>query len=172
MNSKIDPEIQRALHAGLVIPAHPLALDASRHLDERRQRALTRYYIDAEREELRSQCTRRSSHPQPAIGLFRPVLQLAAEEVSRADGKRSIPLVRIGGICGDTPQALREARVSMIFTTMRAFSAWRHFRIPMTSTSCALPCRGGSYSDRWFLFATIGWRTCPFLWFLAKLCGN
>src|SRR3954463_5750872 len=35
------------LSAGVVIPAHPLALDASLQLDERRQRALTRYYLDA-----------------------------------------------------------------------------------------------------------------------------
>jgi hypothetical protein len=112
MNSKIDPQIHRALHAGLVIPAHPLALDASRHVDERRQRALTRYYIDAGAGGIAIAVhTTQFAIRNPAIGLFRPVLQLAVEEMSRADGKRSIPLVRIGGICGDTPQALREARV-------------------------------------------------------------
>jgi len=35
------------LRAGGVIPAHPLALDPERRLDERRQVALTRYYCDA-----------------------------------------------------------------------------------------------------------------------------
>ena len=39
--------IHRALRAGTVIPAHPLALTAARKLDERRQRALTRYYLAA-----------------------------------------------------------------------------------------------------------------------------
>jgi len=112
MSSKIDPQIRRALHAGLVIPAHPLALDASRHLDERRQRALTRYYIDAGAGGLAIAVhTTQFAIRNPDIGLFEPVLQLAAEEMSRADSKRSVPLVRVGGICGDAPQALREARV-------------------------------------------------------------
>jgi hypothetical protein len=44
------------------------------------------------------------------VGLFEPVLQLAAEEMDRADLTRSEPLVRIGGVCGNTAQALREAR--------------------------------------------------------------
>jgi hypothetical protein len=112
MSCKIDPQIWRALYAGLVIPAHPLALDASRHLDERRQRALTRYYIDAGAGGLAIAVhTTQFAIRNPDIGLFEPVLQLAAEEMSRADSKRSVPLVRIGGICGDTPQALREARI-------------------------------------------------------------
>jgi len=44
-------------------------------------------------------------------GLFEPVLALAAEEMTRADAGRSAPLVRIGGVCGKTPQALREAEL-------------------------------------------------------------
>ena len=40
-------QLRGLLRSGLVIPAHPLALDANRKLDERRQRALTRYYCDA-----------------------------------------------------------------------------------------------------------------------------
>jgi len=43
----LPPEITAVLRQGAVIPAHPLALDARRRLDARRQRALTRYYIDA-----------------------------------------------------------------------------------------------------------------------------
>jgi hypothetical protein len=45
------------------------------------------------------------------IGLFEPVLALAREEMDRADPGRSVPLVRIGGICGTTDQALREADI-------------------------------------------------------------
>jgi dihydrodipicolinate synthase/N-acetylneuraminate lyase len=112
MSSKINPQIRRALHTGLVIPAHPLALDASRRLDERRQRALTRYYIDAGAGGLAIAVhTTQFAIRNPAVGLFEPVLELAAEEMSRADSKRTDPLVRIGGICGDTQQALHEARV-------------------------------------------------------------
>ncbi len=35
------------LRQGCAIPAHPLALTAERKLDERRQRALSRYYLAA-----------------------------------------------------------------------------------------------------------------------------
>ena len=110
MSHKIDARIRRILNTGVAIPAHPLALDAARRLDERRQRALTRYYIAAGAGGLAvgvhtTQFTIRNPH----IGLFEPVLKLAAEEMDRADQIRVEPLVRIGGICGDTAQALREA---------------------------------------------------------------
>ncbi len=42
MAAKIDAKIRQVLKTGTVIPAHPLALNAKRRLDERRQRALTR----------------------------------------------------------------------------------------------------------------------------------
>ena len=47
----------------------------------------------------------------PRIGLFEPVLKVAAEEMDRADKTRDEPLVRIAGICGDTAQAIREAQL-------------------------------------------------------------
>ena len=50
-----------ALRRGVAIPAHPLALDADRKLDARRQRALTRYYVDAGAADRESACTRRNS---------------------------------------------------------------------------------------------------------------
>jgi dihydrodipicolinate synthase/N-acetylneuraminate lyase len=97
---------QASLHHGVVIPAHPLALSAQRQLDERRQRALTRYYIAAGVGGLAVGVhTTQFEIRQPQIGLFRPVLELAAEEMDR--GGR--PLVRIAGICGQTRQACAEA---------------------------------------------------------------
>src|SRR5215213_5959271 len=98
------------LRAGTVIPAHPLALTAERTLDERRQRALTRYYIDAGSGGLAVGVhTTQFAIRDPKIGLFKPVLQLAAEEMSRADKTRKQPLVRIAGVCGQTKQAVAEA---------------------------------------------------------------
>jgi hypothetical protein len=41
------PEVLALLRKGVVIPAHPLALNEKRKLDPQRQRALTRYYLDA-----------------------------------------------------------------------------------------------------------------------------
>ena len=102
--------IQRVLARGVVIPAHPLALDADRRLDERRQRALSRYYIAAGAGGLAVGVhTTQFEIRQPQVGLFRPVLQLAREEMDRADAARREPLLRVAGICGGTLQAVAEA---------------------------------------------------------------
>ena len=112
MNHKLDARISQEIARGVAIPAHPLALTAERRLDERRQRALTRYYVAAGAGGLAVGVhTTQFAIRDPRIGLFEPVLQLAAEEMNRADLARAVPLVRIAGICGDTAQALREARL-------------------------------------------------------------
>ncbi|MBE7494066.1 MAG: dihydrodipicolinate synthase family protein [Verrucomicrobiaceae bacterium] len=99
-------DLRQRLHSGLVIPAHPLALTGERRLDERRQRALSRYYIAAGAGGLAVGVhTTQFAIREARHGLLEPVLALAAEEMRRADR----PLVRIGGICGETAQAVREA---------------------------------------------------------------
>ena len=99
-----------ALQAGRAIPAHPLALDGEGRFDERRQRALTRYYVAAGAGGLAVGVhTTQFAIRDPTIGLFEPVLAIAREEMDRADAGRTEPLIRIGGICGVTDQALREA---------------------------------------------------------------
>ena len=99
-----------ALQAGRAIPAHPLALDSAGRFDERRQRALTRYYVAAGAGGLAVGVhTTQFAIRDPTIGLFEPVLAIAREEMDRADAGRAEPLIRIGGICGVTDQALREA---------------------------------------------------------------
>jgi hypothetical protein len=106
----MEQSLRAALQRGGVIPAHPLALSADRRLDERRQRALTRYYIAAGASGLAVGVhTTQFAIRDAAVGLFEPVLALAAEEIDRADAGRSEPLVRIGGICGHTRQAVAEA---------------------------------------------------------------
>ena len=101
-----------ALQAGRAIPAHPLALDGAGRFDERRQRALTRYYVAAGAGGLAVGVhTTQFAIRDPAIGLFEPVLAIAREEMDRADAGRTEPLIRIGGICGLTDQALREAEL-------------------------------------------------------------
>ncbi|WP_025845755.1 dihydrodipicolinate synthase family protein [Paenibacillus ehimensis] len=109
---QLTPEKLRALHEGLVIPAHPLALDEQRRLDERSQRALTRYYIasgaggvavgvHSTQFEIRD----------PQFNLFEKVLRMASEEVDRANIAR--PFLKIAGICGPTEQALNEAETAI-----------------------------------------------------------
>lgn len=108
----MNPRIRAALETGVVIPAHPLALTDDGTLDERRQRALTRYYAAAGAGGIAVGVhTTQFAIRRPEIGLFEPVLALAREEFDRADVGRVTPLVRIGGVCGATDQALAEARL-------------------------------------------------------------
>src|ERR1700682_2361297 len=110
MGEKLDIKIRQVLKRGTVIPAHPLALKADRRLDERRQRALTRYYVAAGAGGLAVGVhTTQFAIRDARFGLFAPVLKLAAEEMDRADSGRADPLSRIGGICGATAQAVAEA---------------------------------------------------------------
>ena len=92
------------LRKGVVIPAHPLALSAERKLDERRQRALTRYYLAAGAGGVAVGVhTTQFEIRDPHIGLFQPVLELATEELRGAD------VIKVAGVVGPTPQAVREA---------------------------------------------------------------
>jgi dihydrodipicolinate synthase/N-acetylneuraminate lyase len=102
----VSADLRAALLAGLAIPAHPLALTAARRLDERRQRALTRYYLAAGVGGLAVGVhTTQFAIRDPKVGLFKPVLELAAEEMNRA--ARSV--IRIAGVCGETKQSVAEA---------------------------------------------------------------
>jgi hypothetical protein len=99
------------LHEGVVIPAHPLALNASRKLDERRQRALTRYYIDSGAGGTAVGVhTTQFEIRDPQIKLYEPVLRMAAEEVEKAGVANSF--IKVAGICGKTEQALGEAQLA------------------------------------------------------------
>ena len=103
--------LRSTLAGGLVIPAHPLALDANGKFEERHQRALTRYYAAAGAAGLAVGVhTTQFAIRDPRVGLFEPVLGLAREEMDRADAVNvASPLVRIGGICGGPAQAVAEA---------------------------------------------------------------
>jgi dihydrodipicolinate synthase/N-acetylneuraminate lyase len=97
------------LRHGVAIPAHPLALTKNRKLDERRQRALTRYYIASGVGGLAIGVhTTQFAIRDPKHGLLRPVLELAAEELKRCVDPAD-PIVKIGGVCGETKQAMEEA---------------------------------------------------------------
>jgi dihydrodipicolinate synthase/N-acetylneuraminate lyase len=105
--------LRRALRRGMVIPAHPLALTARRRLDERRQRALTRYYLDAGAGGVALGVhTTQFAIRDPAVGLFRPVLELGAEAVAEWEPRLRRRVVRIAGACGPTRQAVREAGIA------------------------------------------------------------
>jgi len=99
------------LLAGQVIPAHPTALDAGRRLDERHQRALTRYYLAAGAGGV-AVGVHTSQFAIRAHGLLKPVLGLAAETARAALQRQPRPFALIAGAVGRTPQALQEAELA------------------------------------------------------------
>ena len=102
------------IRRGLVIPAHPLALTPSRKLDERRQRALTRYYIDAGAGGVAVGVhTTQFAIRRPGVDLLRPVLELAAETVAQWKPALTEKIAKIAGVVGKRAQALAEARVAV-----------------------------------------------------------
>lgn len=109
----MDTIVKKALLDGIVIPAHPLALNNERKLDERRQRALTRYYCDAGAGGIAVGVhTTQFAIREPHIGLFAPVLQLAIEAMREWEAQHDQRLVKIAGVCGATEQAVREATLA------------------------------------------------------------
>ena len=101
----MNPEIAALLRRGTVIPAHPLALNAQRKLDERRQRALARYYLDAGSGGL-AVGVHATQFAIREAGLYEPVLRIAAEEAA----KRKV--LMIAGLSGKTAQAKKEAQLA------------------------------------------------------------
>ena len=101
----LPQEIGALVRRGVVIPAHPLALNARRKLDERRQRALARYYLDAGSGGL-AVGVHATQFAIREVGLYEPVLRIAMEEAA----KRKV--VMIAGLSGKTAQARREAQLA------------------------------------------------------------
>ena len=108
-HSTINSEVRRLIADGTVLPAHPLALDAERKLDKVHQRALTRYYIDAGAGGL-AVGVHTTQFAIRDVGLYRPVLELAAE-TALAWTER--PLALVAGLAGPTRQAVSEARTAI-----------------------------------------------------------
>jgi dihydrodipicolinate synthase/N-acetylneuraminate lyase len=102
------PQLLAALRKGVVMPAHPLALDADRRLDPRRQRALTRYYLDAGAGGL-AVGVHTTQFAIREAGLFAPVLELAVR--GAAEWAREPPIM-IAGLAGHTAQATKEAQTA------------------------------------------------------------
>ncbi|MCG3121166.1 MAG: hypothetical protein ALAOOOJD_04166 [bacterium] len=108
------PQIIAALRRGVVIPAHPLALNANRKLDEQHQRALTRYYCAAGAGGLAVGVhTTQFEIRDAKFGLYQPVLILASEMIDEFAAQTGSPIVKIAGIAGPTAQAVAEARFAV-----------------------------------------------------------
>jgi dihydrodipicolinate synthase/N-acetylneuraminate lyase len=107
-------DLRSHLLEGQVIPALPLALDSKRRWDEARQRAVVRYYADAGAGGLAVGVhSTQFQIRDPKIGLYAPVLQLAAETTRSWLGAKPRDFVLIAGLCGKTPQARAEAQTAV-----------------------------------------------------------
>src|SRR3954462_8074898 len=111
--SDLPSAVLDVIRAGAVIPATPLALNAQRQFDERRQRALMRYYIDAgvggiavgmhfTQFEIRT----------PGIDLFEPVLRICADEIDRYSAKVGRTIAKVAGFSGRTESAVQQAKLA------------------------------------------------------------
>jgi hypothetical protein len=110
----LPPPIIAALRRGLMIPAHPLALNANRKLDEKHQRALTRYYCAAGAGGIAVGVhTTQFEIRDPKFGLYQPVLTLASETINQFVAPTGKVMVKIAGIVGPTSQAVAEARFAV-----------------------------------------------------------
>jgi hypothetical protein len=99
--------LREKLLSGLVIPAHPLALNCNRKLDERRQCALTRYYLAAGVGGIAVGVhTTQFAIRDPQFGLLKPVLSLGVEATRGHD------IVKISGVCGKRGQAIAESQLA------------------------------------------------------------
>lgn len=107
--SELPADTLALLRRGTVIPAHPLALDRSRRLDPVRQRALTRYYLDAGAGGL-AVGVHSTQFAIREVGLYEPVLELAARTAREWTTR---PVVLIAGLSGRTEQACAEAQVAL-----------------------------------------------------------
>lgn len=105
----VPAEVLQAIAAGIAIPAHPLALNAARQFDERRQRALTRYYADAGSGGL-AVGVHTTQFAIRDVGLYEPVLRLAADTARDWCDR---PLAMIAGVAGKTAQASAEAELAV-----------------------------------------------------------
>lgn len=106
---ELPAEVSALLRQGVVIPAHPLALTEDRKFDERHQRAMSRYYMDAGAGGL-AVGVHSTQFEIRDVGLYEPVLHLAVETASAWTDRTKI---MIAGLIGPTSQALAEADIAL-----------------------------------------------------------
>ena len=107
--SDLPSSVTDILRRGTVVPAHPLALDSARRFDPMRQRALTRYYLDAGSGGL-AVGVHATQFEIRDVGLYEPVLRSATETAAEWGGR---PVLMIAGLAGRTDQAVREAQITV-----------------------------------------------------------
>ena len=100
------------LHGGTVIPAIPLVLDEYRHFDEKGQRRLTRYYLEAGAGGIAIAVhTTQFEIRDPKYNLFEKVISVVADEIAKYEDEIGKVIVKVSGICGEKAQSVNEAKL-------------------------------------------------------------
>src|SRR5437763_1585475 len=140
----LDPRIASDLQRGLVIPACPLALTAERRLDERRQRALVRYYLDAGATGLAVGVhTTQFAIRDPKVGIYRPILDLVAAEIDRRERGGARRIVRIAGVCGPVERRITGGLLGQ-------WAVWTRRAVELTLECHRLSAAGGAIPAEMF----------------------
>ena len=106
-------DVLEILRQGVVISAHPLALDDQRKFDEKYQRTLTRYYCAAGAGGLAVGVhTTQFEIRESKYNLLEPVLTLASETINHISQSKNQPIIKIAGVVGKTDQAVKEAQLA------------------------------------------------------------
>jgi dihydrodipicolinate synthase/N-acetylneuraminate lyase len=135
MNQLIPEDVRAVLTKGVVIPALPLALNSKRKLDERRQRALIRYYLDAGAGGVAVGVhTTQFAIRLPENNLYSPLLKIAGEEFDSYVQQTGKSLIRVAGVIGKTTQAVREAQTASKYGFHLALLGMGAFRDSTNST--------------------------------------
>jgi dihydrodipicolinate synthase/N-acetylneuraminate lyase len=113
-HAEIPEDVLADLRKGVVIPALPLALTNKRKLDERRQRALMRYYLEAGSGGVAVAVhTTQFAIRSPKVGLYKPILEIAKEEFDEFSLNTNKSPIRVAGVIGKTKQAINEAQTAL-----------------------------------------------------------
>lgn len=101
------------LQGGTVIPAIPLALTEERKLDEKYQRRMIRYYLEAGSGGVAAAVhSTQFEIRDPQFNLFEPVLEIVADEIGKYEAETGKTIIRIAGACGEVAQACKEAQTA------------------------------------------------------------
>ncbi len=104
-------EIRKILLDGIVIPAHPLTITEERKIDEKHQRALTRYYLHAGARGI-AIGVHTTQFAIREHGLYRPVLEITNEEIKEFERETGTRIIKIAGVLGKTLKAVSEAKIA------------------------------------------------------------
>ncbi|WP_417812485.1 dihydrodipicolinate synthase family protein [Thalassospira alkalitolerans] len=104
----IPQPIMDLLRKGTCLPAYPLVLNEDRTLDTERQKAVTRYYLDAGAGGM-AVGVHTTQFAIRDVGLYEPVLRIAAETTR---DWTDVPKLMIAGVTGQTAQAVAEAQTA------------------------------------------------------------